>query len=432
MGLIFLFLIAIAVLLGVATGRADALTTACLGSARDAVEISIRLVGVMAFFLGLTEVVQRAGLMQALARGLRPLFRWLFPDVPDGHPALGAMTMNMAANMIGLANAATPFGIKAMKELDTLNGRKGVSTDAMCLFLAINTSNVALFPSGTIGLRASVDSADPAGIIATTLLATSFSTLVAIFAAKLYSKLPAFRRQRPPLASTESLAGDVPDEGLAEVAGPVGAWTPWKAWASLGVLALFVASAVRYVTLRPGGAEDPGALAWTLRLVLPFVILAALLYGWARGVAVYEALVEGAKEGFQVAIRIIPFLVAILVAVGMFRASGALDAIVGAIGPALASLGFPAEALPMALLRPLSGSGAMGVMVDTMRSAGPDSFVGYLVSTMQGSTETTFYVLAVYAGAVGVRRLRHAMPACLTADAAGIVGATVACHLLLG
>lgn len=430
MGPIFLVFIVGAILMGVATGQAEAMTASVLGSSRDAVELSIKLIGVMAFFLGLMEVVRRGGLMPAVGRALAPLFRRLFPDVPDGHPALAAMTMNIAANMLGLTNAATPFGLKAMKELDRLNGARGVATDAMCLFLAINTSNVSILPLGTIGWRATLDSQDPSGIVATTWIATVFSTLVAGIAAIALSRLPGFRSTRPPLVVDTEIREER-DESATSIETDISThWIRGRAIAAVLLLVAFVGLAAWGLQTQAGAASTRGALTSVSHLLLPAVILLGVLYGWSRGVHVYEALVTGAKEGFDVAVRIIPFLVAILVAVGLLRASGALEAFVGFVGPYTAALGFPAEALPMAILRPLSGSGAMGVMVETMKVHGPDSFVGYLVSTLQGSTETTFYVIAVYGGAVGLKRLRHALVACLIADAAGIVGATAACHLL--
>ena len=427
MGPVFLVLVVVAVLAGFATGRMEAVTTASIESARQAVDLAIGLVGMMAFWLGLTEVVRRAGLMEAIARGLRPLFRRLFPGIPDGHPALAAMTLNVAANMLGLANAATPLGIEAMRRLDELNGRKGTATDAMVLFLAINTSGLALLPLGAIAVRAEAGSRDPAGILVSTLLATSLSTLVGATAAILLSRLPFFRRTAPPVvAPREPATGEPAGNGA-------GRWIPWRL-ASSAVLAAAALGGAAWSLSRLAGEQGWGpagraAVSW---VPLPFLVLLAVLYGWSRGVPVYAALVEGAKEGFEVAVRIIPYLVAILVAVGMFRASGALDALVGVLSPVTAAVGFPGEALPMALLRPLSGSGAFAVMAETMKVHGPDSFVGYLVSTLQGSTETTFYVLAVYGGAVGMRRSRHAIPACLAGDLAGILGALAACRLLFG
>jgi len=432
MGVVFLVLIVAAVIVGLATGRIGEVSTASVDAAGDAVILAIGLIGVMTFWLGVVEVLRRAGLMGSIARALRPVFRRLFPEIPDGHPALAAITMNIAANMLGLTNAATPFGLDAMSKLDRLNGRRGTATDSMCLFLAINTSAVAVLPTGVIAARAALGSQDSAGILVPTLIATSLSTVAAITAAFLLSRLPVFRRSRPAIVVAEA-GEDEAGESAGLLAAEDPQTPPWRpgrlalGLATIGVTVVLIAMAVA------SGAQERG-VGEAVRSVLtaaplPLIILVALGYGWARGVPVYAALVDGAKEGFQVAVRIIPFLVAVLVAVGMFRASGALDAIVNVVGAWTALVGLPGEALPMALLRPLSGSGAYAVMSEIMQNQGPDSFVGYLVSTMQGSTETTFYVMAVYGGQVGLSRTRHAVPACLFADAVGIVGATFACHL---
>jgi len=301
----------------------------------------------------------------------------------------------------------------------------------MCLFLAINTSSVALLPTGTIGLRVALDSSDPVGILIPTWIATSLSTLVAVAAAMLLARLGPFRRSRPPVATGAAPPAERGSGGdAAPVAPEAPPWRPVRA-AVAGALVLVLAVLGARWALGATGAGEQGALSRVSSLVLLAVIVLPLLYGWARGVRVYEALVEGAREGFQVAVRIIPYLVAILAAVALFRGSGAMDLLARAVSPVTGLIGFPAEALPMALVRPLSGSGAMGLMVETMKTHGPDSFIGYLVSTLMGSTETTFYVLAVYGGAVGLRRARHAVPACLAGDLAGILGATLACRLLL-
>jgi spore maturation protein SpmA/spore maturation protein SpmB len=398
-----------------------ALGNGMVDSAKGAVTLALGLVGVMAFFLGLMKVAEAGGLLLVIARLLRPLLVRLFPDVPADHPAMGAMIMNLSANALGLGNAATPFGIRAMQALDTLNPHKGTATNAMALFLAINTSSITLLPTGVIALRAAAGSTDPAAILPTTLFATLCSTVVAIVSAKLY------QRFSPPGAAVTASA--VPaDEPPADAAPAPAVTLPeapaagYPAWVS--TLALVTLVALIPVAVVLGAALGP----W----IIPGLAVLLLGFGVARRVRVYECFVDGARDGFEVAVRIIPYLVAILVAVGMFRASGAMDYVVGAIGGFTATLGMPAEALPMALLRPLSGSGAYGVLAATIAepATGPDTYVGYLVSTLQGSTETTFYVLAVYFGAVQVRRVRHALAAGLTADLAGIVGAVVACLYL--
>ncbi len=436
MNAIWVGLVVASVVAAAFNGTMEDVGAASITAAKDAVTLAVGLIGVMAFWLGLMRVVQEGGLLHALARGLRPVMTRLFPEVPPDHPAMSAMIMNIASNMLGLGNAATPFGIKAMMELARLSPVPGVATNAMALFLAINTSNVALAPLGVIALRASAGSENPGGIWLPTLLATMFSTGVGITAAKL------LQRAYPPVtayAPSTVAAATAPPDTAPQIAPP----QPTSRWGCATAVAVLALLAIAFVlqfggdtpaateTLAHGG--DRGALARTAAStwILPVLIVAMVLYGVAKRVAVYDALVAGAREGFDVAIRIIPFLVAILVAVGMFRASGLLDLLVAALAPLTSAVGFPAEAVPMALLRPLSGSGAYGVMAETMAHAGPDSHVGYLVSTLQGSTETTFYVLAVYFGAVGVTRVRHALAAGLVADVAGVVGAMLAVRWLL-
>jgi len=366
--------------------------------------IVLPLVGAMAFFLGLMKVGERAGLMTVIAKLLRPVMVRLFPDVPPNHPAMSAMILNMSANALGLGNAATPFGIKAMQELDELNGEKGTATNAMCLFLAINTSSVTLLPTGVIAIRASLDSGDPQGIMPTTLMATILSTTAAITTAKL------LQRFTPNPPAPEVL---VEEAETAEVAPEDQAYPLWVSLVAMGVVVALVPISLMY-----GELVGP----W----IVPLMVVGFLTAGVANGVPVYEVFVEGAREGWEVAVKLIPYLVAILCAVGMLRGSGAIDAFVAMVGPVTGAVGLPAEALPMAMLRPLSGSGAYGVMMATMTEHGPDSYVGYVVSTLQGSTETTFYVLAVYFGAVQVQRIRHAMAAALTADMVGVAAAVAA------
>jgi spore maturation protein SpmA/spore maturation protein SpmB len=404
---------------GGTTAPMEVLSKSVVEAAAGSVELALGLVGVMTLFLGLMKVAEAGGLLTLLARLIRPLMVRLFPDVPPEHPAMGAMILNMSANAMGLGNAATPFGIRAMQELDKLNGEPGIATDAMVLFLAINTSSVTLLPTGVIALRAAVGSADPAGILPTTLFATACSTVVAIFAAKLYRHFfpvhPSSREaeQRISTGFSEKGADPLPEERAQAF--------PFLA----GVGALLAFAAFIPVTVFYGQAISP----W----IIPGLMVGFLGFGVLRRVKVYAVFVEGAKEGFQVAVKIIPYLVAILVAVAMFRASGAMEWLVGWLGAWTGRVGLPAEALPMALLRPLSGSGAYGVMASIIRdpAIGPDSYTGYLVSTLQGSTETTFYVLAVYFGAVQVRRVRHALAAALTADLAGVIAAVAACTYLL-
>ena len=355
----------------------------------------------------------------------------LFPDVPPDHPAMGAMILNFSANALGLGNAATPFGIRAMQELDKLNAHKGTATDSMVLFLAINTSSVTLLPTGVIALRAAAGSADPAGIVPTTLFATLCSTTIAIIAAKMfqrYAAKPSMEEPPPEGGSHAEALFDLGSEAAPAVEESaertIESHAGYPAWVSVAVLGGIVA--LIPVTVLYGRAIAP----W----IIPGLMVGLLGFGYARGVRVYESFVDGAKDGFLVAVRIIPYLVAILAAVGMFRASGVMDIVVTGLGSVTGLVGLPGEALPMALLRPLSGSGAYGILASIIQNPaiGPDSYTGYLVSTIQGSTETTFYVIAVYFGAVQIRRIRHALPAALTADAAGIIATVVICTYLYG
>ena len=412
-------------------GPMQDLATAMIDAAAGSVTLALGLVGVMALFLGLMKVAEEGGLLVIIARTVRPLMVRLFPDVPADHPAMGAMILNMAANALGLGNAATPFGIRAMQQLDTLNTTRGTASNAMVLFLAINTSSVTILPTGVIALRAAAGSMDPAGILPTTLFATICSTTVAIIMAKLcqnYWPVPseelAAAEWKTAMAGAGAGAIEGPaSEGAAETIA-ADADEGYPAWVS--GLALAGIAAIVPLTIVYGRAIAP----W----IIPGLMVGLLGFGVLRRVNVYESFVEGAKDGFQVALRIIPYLVAILVAVAMFRSSGAMDWIVGPLGAVTGLVGLPADALPMALLRPLSGSGAYGILASIIQdpAIGPDSYVGYLVSTFQGSTETTFYVLAVYFGAIGIRRIRHALVAALAADIAGIAAAVAIVSYLYG
>ena len=432
---IWLGLMLAAVLFAAFTGRMDAVKMAALTGARDAVDLVIGLVGVMALFLGLMRVAQEGGLLRAVQRGLAPLLRRLFPEVPTDHPAMGAMIMNLASNVLGLGNAATPFGLKAMTELQRLNPTPASASDPMVLFLAINATSVSLFPLGVIGVRASVGSTAPEAIWIPTLLATTASTGTAILLHYLLRRRSLFR----PRADLAPLDAPVAAAPVADVAAPDPAATDAHRTspaaklviaATLGLLgvALALHLATAWGTASAGQIARDTFGAW----FLPVFMIGLLLVGLAGGVRVYEVAIEGAREALEVALRIVPFLVLILVAIAMLRASGALDALVGVIDPVTSRLGFPAEALPMALLRPLSGSGSYGVMVEMLKTHGPDSFIGMLVSTLNGSTETTFYVLTLYLGAARVRDGRHALFACLGGDLAGFAMATAACHWFFG
>ncbi len=400
----------------------ESLSKAMVESAAGSVELALGLIGVMTLFLGLMKVAEAGGLLAIISRLIRPVTVWLFPDVPPNHPAMGAMILNLSANVMGLGNAATPFGIRAMQELEKLNPHPGTATDAMVLFIAINTASVTLLPTGVIALRAAAGSMNPAGILPTTLFATFCSTLLTIFATKAYQRFS-------PLPEASRSIGEAPSEGDI----PLNPDDPGHAVASSKPYPLYV-TGVAFALLI---AVIPATVMWGKAVspwIIPGLMMAFLGFGVARKVRIYEVFVEGAKDGFQVAVKIIPYLVAILVAIGMLRASGAMDAVVGSIGTWTARVGLPAEGLLMAMMRSLSGSGAYGVLASIINNPaiGPDSYTGYLVSTLQGSSETTFYVLAVYFGSVQVKRIRHALAAGLTGDVIAVIMSVVICWYLYG
>ena len=410
MNQVFFAIISLAFGFAILNGTPEEVGLAALEQAKGAVTLALGLVGYIALFLGLMKVVEEAGGLKFMARMIRPIMVRLFPEIPPDHPAMGAMIMNVAANALGLGNAATPFGLKAMDELNTLNKEKGTATNAMVLFLAINTSGLALLPTGIIGLRQEFGSVDPAIIFPTTLIATACSTVVGIMVAKGLSQVRVFAAP-PAQIEADREQANLPSARTQLV--------------DLLYLACFASALVGLVLAVY--FYKAKASVW----IMPGLIFGMLLIGVVRKVPVYEVFVKGAKEGFGLAIMIIPYLVAILCAVGMLRSSGGLEVIVTWIGQGTQHIGLPAEVLPLALLRPLSGSGAYGLTADILGTYGPDSLVGQLASTMNGSTETTFYVLAVYFGAVGVNKTRHAVPAGLAADLTGVLASVFAVRTLL-
>ena len=429
---IFIALFAGSVLVAAFSGTMAETNQAALDAAKNAVMvIAFGLIGPMALWLGFMRVLRDAGFMSSIARALSPVMVRLFPDVPAEHPAMGAMILNLSANVLGLGNAATPFGLKAMRELETLNPRPGVATNAMALFLAINTSGVAVLPLGVIAIRASLGSTNAAGILVPSVLATLCSTALAVVIAKWLERRALFAAERTgagaPAGAAPASAAAAAITGIDEaeqIAGLHARSDPTRRLLFAGYAVLLAVALV--LQLANGGASAPGfeSLKEVLNTwLLPVLMATIVLFGFARRVKVYDSFIAGAREGFEIAVMIIPFLVAILVGVAMLDKSGALGALIGAVAPVTSLVGFPAEALPMALIRPLSGSGAMAVMTQTMTTHGPDSFIGFLVSVISGSTETTFYVLALYFGSVGVRAARHTVLACLAADFAGIAAA---------
>jgi len=401
----------------IAFAKMKEVTNSALDYAGIAVEIALGLIGIMALWLGVMKVAEEAGLIKIIANAMRPLTKFLFPDVPQDHPAMGAMIMNMAANMLGLGNAATPFGLKAMEELDKLNPTKGVATNAMCTFLAVNTAGLTLIPATAIAIRAAAGSSDPAIIIGTAIFGAFCATTVGITATKVLEKFPLKE-------------GGITSLINSSKKGIVIFLTILVLVFVLVVTGLMTAIVSFFSFLNPELFKNIIQIVSTL--AIPMLIFIFIGYGAIKKVKIYETFVEGAKEGFDVAVRIIPYLVAMLVAIGIFRAGGAMEMLIYALTPLTNLIGMPAEALPMAIMRPLSGSGSLGIMAEIIATHGPDSFIGILVSTFFGSTETTFYVIAVYFGAVNIRKTRHALAAGLLADIAGIIGAVFIVNLLFG
>jgi spore maturation protein SpmA len=424
--IIWLYLVLISICVAAYTGRMDAITKASFESAKNAVTLAITLIGAMALWLGIMKVAENAGLMAMICRAIRPLMVRLFPDVPGDHPAMSAMIMNIGANLLGLGNAATPMGIKAMAELDKLNARKGTATNSMCLFLAINTSHISL-PIGVIAVRAAAGASSPGSILIPTLVATTCATITGIITAKLFAR----RNPDPPPPESVAVATETESTkdgpGAAEEVYRPG--TVGKIVTALVIVAFFAAIPYHFIAAGHWPVLGNDLLIKGTGWLVPLLMGGFLVFGYFRGVKVYEALTDGAKEGFNVAVRILPFLVAIFVAIGMFRESGALELFTSFVNPLTSRIGFPPEALPVAFLRPLSGTGSFAVMSEIISHA-PDSFASFMVSVLQGSTETTFYVLAVYFGSVGIRRTRYALTAGLIADAMGIAASLVVSHLM--
>lgn len=370
-------------------------------SSKTAFEISLGLTGVLSLWLGIMKIGERSGVVNALARVLSPVFTRLFPDIPKGHPVTGSIFMNIAANMLGLDNAATPLGLKAMEQMQTLNTRKDTATNPMIMFLVLNTSGLTIIPVSIMVYRAQMGAAQPTDIFIPILLATFFSTLTGIIVTSLYQRINLLNRVM---------------------------------LLTLGGLCVAVA-AVMWGFGRLD-KEQMNIVSTSVANILLFtIIITFILAGVRKKVNVYDAFIEGAKDGFSTAVRIIPYLVAILVGIGVFRASGAMDMLIGGIKWVVEACGGNTDfvgALPTALMKPLSGSGARGMMVDAMTTYGADSFVGRLSCIFQGSTDTTFYILAVYFGSVGVRYTRHAVACGLLADLAGVIAAIAICYMFFG
>jgi len=370
-------------------------------NAKLAFEIALFLTGILCLWLGIMKIGEKGGIVSVIYRGIGPLFRKLFPKIPENHKAFGPMVMNIAANMLGLDNAATPLGLKAMEELQTLNPDKDTASDAQIMFLVLNTSGLTLLPTTIMAYRFQMGAEDPADIFIPILLATFFSTLVGLIAVSFYQRINLLNR---------------------------------VVILYLGSLTLFITGII--IIFQSLGQEQISTYSSVAsNLILLSVIMIFILMAIRKKVNVYEAFVEGAKDGFKIAITIVPYLVALLVAIGVFRESGSLDFIVDGFRITFTALGIDAkfvDALPTAFMKPLSGSGARGMMINTMETFGADSFVGRMASVMQGSTETTLYVVAVYFGAVNIRKTRYAVTCGLIADAAGIIAAIIFSYLFFG
>ena len=370
-----------------------------ISSSKTAFEISLGLTGVLSLWLGIMKIGERGGVVNLLARMLSPVFVRLFPDIPKGHPVTGSIFMNIAANMLGLDNAATPLGLKAMEQMQELNPKKDTASNPMIMFLVLNTSGLTLIPISIMVYRAQMGAQQPTDIFVPILLATFFSTLAGIIITSFYQRISLLNRTL-----------------LLTLGG-----------------ACFAVAAIIW-----GFAQLDSVMMNLVSTSVANILLMTIIFivaGMAKKVNVYDAFVEGAKEGFTTAVRIIPYLVAILVAIGVFRASGAMDMLINGIQWSVEATGFNSDfvaALPTALMKPLSGSGARGMMVDAMTTYGADSFVGRLSCVFQGSTDTTFYILAVYFGSVGIRKTRHAVACGLLADLAGIISAIAICYMFFG
>ncbi|MDD3686417.1 MAG: nucleoside recognition domain-containing protein [Bacteroidales bacterium] len=364
-------------------------------------ELSLGLTGIMTLWLGIMKIGEKGGAINYLSRAISPLFTKLFPEIPKNHPVHGSMVMNIAANMLGLDNAATPLGLKAMNELQELNSQKDRASNPMIMFLVLNTSGLTIIPISIMVYRAQLGAADPSDIFLPILIATFVSTLVGIITVSIFQKINLFCKE---------------------------------VLLYLGGMTLLMSGMIYGFTLL-SASELNVVSPLVANIILFTIVITFILLGLRKKINVYDSFIEGAKEGFGVAIKIIPFLIAILVAVGVFRASGAMDYLMDGLKWLFASIGGTTEwidAFPVALMKPLSGSGARGLMVDTMTSSGVDSFAGRLAATFQGATDTTFYIIAVYFGSVGIKNTRYAVTAGLIADLAGVIAAIFVAYLFFG
>ena len=451
-------------LLGRITGDGGVIELALADAKKAVLNIALPLAGVMMFWLGLLRLLEKAGVLDLLTRMLSPVLRLVFSQVPRDHPAMNAMVMNLGANMLGLGNAATPLGLKAMGHLQELNPAKNVPSNAMCVFLALNTAGFSLIPMSSITYLTAAGVSGPTRVIIPTILATAFTTIIAVVSCRLYEKLPRFAVRPEDLLEESATNPTDTEKSAVEGVRPISkrGWVAltfllvgfagmavlelgdpsWRTGLihALGMDTLFAKMTAAQTQAAAQIAAEPAAdgLNWkrlmnsASALAIPAILLIAIGVALARGVKVYEEFVEGAKEGFAVATRIMPFLVAMLAALAIFKGSGMLLILGHFLSPVLDFLGFPVDLLPLALMRPLSGSGSLGILNEILTNPGLSEGVKMTAAIMFGSTETTFYVIAVYFGSVGIRNVRHALAAGLTADLAGMIAAVTFGRLLFG
>ncbi len=431
---IWLGMILIAVVVGGLTGKSGAVSDAFIDGGKAAVmNVALPLGGMFTLMLGMMRLVEKSGLIALMARAFRPLLRVLFPEIPADHPALGAMMMNMAANFLGAGNAATPFGLRAMAQLEKLNPHPGTATNAMCTFLVLNTSALTLISTTGLLLLRQYGASNPSRVIGPSIAATAVGLVVGLVMVKLLSRLPLFS---PPAVVAGAGTGDAAAAELAEEKpepGPV--LVPLNGW-RVSTLVIYglaaVWSAWKLWSLSAGGEVDgwQRVLGVVSQMALPFALGLFVLYAALRGLKVFEEFIEGAKEGMQSVWRIIPYLVGLIVGYRVLNASGAIDKLVDLLRPVLGLIRFPAELFPMILMRPLSGSGSQAVLEGVLKQFGGDHVLSLSAATMYGSSETTFYVLAVYFGSVGIKRVRHALAAGLIADMVAMLTAVLLCRVM--
>jgi spore maturation protein SpmA/spore maturation protein SpmB len=467
---VWLGLIVLAVLLGGMTGNIQLVGDQAIEGANTAVTLAAKLFAIMTLWLGLMRLADKAGLVHRLGLALKPIMIWLFPEVPPDHPAMGAIIMNMAANILGLNNAATPLGLRAMSELDSLNRRPGVATNAMCMLLAINTSSITLIPVSIIGILALSHGKNPTIIIGTSLAATAFAHVAAIATAKILERSRFYRLPPLPESDTDVILpekiGTRPADARegetvaknAEASDTGLPWVPGARWILAGLAGAFLGMLLGLAfpeltnffsnlfhfysnEITVAAAADPESnlhfffirpLSAISMLAIPWLILFFPVYSALRRIPVYEEFVEGGREAFQVVLRILPYIVGMLVAVFMFRAAGGEKLLTYLLQPITTLLHFPAELVPLALLRPFSGTASLALFQDLVTHFGPDAPLTLTAATMYGCSETTFYVIAIYFGSVGIRKTRHAIPAGLVADLVGPIASVIICRAVFG